>query len=185
MLIKSCVTDKCTINCQNGAKMTDDCKCNCTHGLAGPTCDQLSLRSEFTDPQCGTITDQKEGIISLGYFVLIHTTILQFRTYPQSCSKGHILSVVGQGKRTRNDRIWVCRFGFEFGECNDRTELCWQLGRVGFERHRESDSLQQQVPIAHQTPVPLWWRLAYGHPVNQRLVQTRYNFKMLQFNPYL
>lgn len=36
-------------------------------GFSGQTCEQLSLRSEFTDKSCGIITDRKEGVIALRY----------------------------------------------------------------------------------------------------------------------
>jgi len=48
--------------------MTDDCKCDCGYGFSGHTCEQLSLRSEFSDKSCGIISDQKEGTIALSTY---------------------------------------------------------------------------------------------------------------------
>lgn len=72
--------DKCTTNCQNGANMTNDCQCRCSYGFSGQvdclenyvltvfkikTCEQLALRSEFTDPSCGIISNSKSGVLQL------------------------------------------------------------------------------------------------------------------------
>jgi len=63
--VKFNCTDKCTVNCENGGKVTQNCGCDCAHGFTGDRCEKLRLHSHFTDSSCGIIQTHRSGVLAL------------------------------------------------------------------------------------------------------------------------
>ncbi|VDK52745.1 unnamed protein product [Anisakis simplex] len=65
---KANISDRCTIQCENGGSINDNCECECSYGFEGDRCQLLTKRKLFTDPSCGQVDTSQQSVISLSSY---------------------------------------------------------------------------------------------------------------------